>query len=174
MRFMARIFAAALVFSAPAAAEVTSSSEAGFVSRNAAEVKASPLDVWKVLIAPGGWWNSKHTYSGDASNMSIDARATGCFCEKLPSAGSVEHMRVIHADAGKVLRLSGALGPLQSEAVNGVLTLTLKPGEGGMTHIVWEYVVGGYMRYKTADIAPAVDAVMAEQLGRLAAKLGAP
>jgi hypothetical protein len=76
------------------------------------------------------------------------------------------------ADPGKILRLSGALGPLQSEAVNGTLTITLKPGEGGMTHIVRDYVVGGHMRYKTDEIAPGVDKVMAEQPGRRAAKLG--
>jgi hypothetical protein len=80
-------------------------------------------------------------------------------------------MHVVYADPGKVLRMSGALGPLQSEAMNGTLTVTLKPVEGG-TRILFEYVVGGYMRFKTEDIAPAVDGVMAEQLNRLAALLG--
>lgn len=182
MRFMARMFAAAFVFGGQAAAEVAASSEAGFVSRNAVDVKASPQEAWKVLIAPGGWWSSEHTYSGDAANMWIDGQAPGCFCEKLPIAkgasegqrpGSIEHMHVIYAEPGRVLRLSGGLGPLQSEAVNGTLTITLKSGEGGTTRILWEYVVGGYMRYKIAEIAPVVDKVMAEQLGRLAAKVGA-
>lgn len=179
MRLIGCALSAALVLSGPAAAEVTASSETGFVSRNTVEVKASPQDAWKTLIAPAGWWNGEHTYSGDAANMWLDAQATGCFCEKLPAKdapagqrpGSVEHMHIIHADAGKVLRMSGGLGPLQSEAVNGTLTITLKPVDGG-TRILWEYVVGGYMRYKTAEIAPAVDGVMAEQIGRLAAKLG--
>jgi hypothetical protein len=172
----------ALILATPATAELTASSETGFVSRNAVDVRATPEEAWNTLIAPGGWWNGEHTYSGDPGNMSIDARAGGCFCEKLPRtknaatnepAGSVEHMRVIYADPGKVLRLSGGLGPLQSEAANGTLTITLKPGEGRMTHIAWEYVVGGYMRYKTDEIAAGVDKVMAEQLGRLAAKLAA-
>jgi hypothetical protein len=43
---------------------------------------------------------------------------------------------------------------------------------GGNTRILWEYVVGGYMRYKPAEIAPAVDKVLAEQLDSLAARLG--
>lgn len=180
MRHIGYALAGAIALSGPAAAEVTASSEAGFVSRNTVEVKATPQDAWKALIAPAGWWNGEHTYSGDAANMWLDAQATGCFCEKLPPAkdapagqrpGSVEHMHVIHADTGKVLRMSGGLGPLQSEAVNGTLTITLKPVDGG-TRILWEYVVGGYMRYKTAEIAPAVDSVMAEQIGRLAARLG--
>jgi hypothetical protein len=183
MRVIGTLFAATLVLSSPAKAEIAAKSEAGFVSRNAVEVKASPEDVWKTLIAPAVWWNGEHTYSGDAANLWIDARATGCFCEKLPlpadapsgqRSGGVEHMRVIYADAGKVLRLSGGLGPLQSEAVNGTLTIALKPAERGTTRIIWEYVVGGYMRYKIDEIAPAVDKVLAEQLNRLAAKLGVP
>jgi hypothetical protein len=54
-----------------------------------------------------------HTFSGDAHNLSIDDKATGCFCEKLASGGGVRHMEVVCADPGKKLVLSGALGPLQ-------------------------------------------------------------
>ena len=52
----------------------------------------------------------------------------------------------------------------------GVLTITLTKTESG-TRIEWEYVVGGYMRFPVAEIAPAVDQVIGEQLGRLAALL---
>jgi len=160
----------------PAAAEVVDKTETGFVTRLAAEVQASPAEVWKSLIAPNLWWNKAHTYSGDAANLYLDAQAGGCFCEKLPLGkdaaanarpGSAEHMRVIYAAPGRVLRLSGGLGPLQSEPVGGVLTITLKPTVTG-TRILWEYVVGGYMRYKVDEIAPAVDKVMSGQLASLA------
>jgi hypothetical protein len=53
-----------------------------------------------------------------------------------------------------------------------VLTITLKDVPGG-TRILWEYNVGGPMRYKIAELAPAVDGVMTEQLKRLQAHLGA-
>ena len=168
--------AALLGLASPAAAEVVDKSETGFVSRLAVEVKAVPADVWKSLIAPNLWWNKVHSYSGDAANLYLDAQAGGCFCEKLPlgkdaapnlRSGSAEHMRVIHAAPGRVLRLSGGLGPLQSEPVGGVLTITLKATPGG-TRILWEYVVGGYMRYKVEEIAPAVDKVLAGQLASLA------
>ena len=161
----------------PASAEVIDPTETGFVSRLAVEVKAAPADVWKSLIAPNLWWNKAHTYSGDAANLYLDAQAGGCFCEKLPLGkdaapnsrnGSAEHMRVIHAAPGRVLRLSGGLGPLQSEPVGGVLTVTLKPTVAG-TRILWEYVVGGFMRYKVVEIAPAVDKVLTGQLASLAA-----
>jgi hypothetical protein len=37
---------------------------------------------------------------------------------------------------------------------------------------LWEYVVGGFMRYKVAEIGPAVDRMLAGQLASLAGKLG--
>lgn len=181
MRFIGSAIATMALVASPIRAEVVSSSESGFVSRNTVQVPASAQHVWLTLIAPSGWWSGEHTYSGDAANLSLDPRAAGCFCEKIPVrksaagnlvAGSAEHMRVIYADAGKVLRLSGALGPLQSEAVNGTLTITLTPTNGG-TEVLWEYIVGGYMRYKAAEIGPLVDKVLREQLNRLAAKLEA-
>lgn len=164
----------------PASAEVVASSDAGFVIRLTEEVTATPQESWKVLLVPGDWWSGAHTYSGDAKNLYIDAQATGCFCEKLPRPkdapedqrnGSIEHMHIVYAEPGRVLRLTGGLGPLQSEAVHGTLTMTFKAMPGG-TRILWEYVVGGYMRYKPEQIGPLVDKVMAEQIRRLGAKLG--
>jgi hypothetical protein len=169
----------ALSIAVPAGAEVVSVTPAGFVSRHVGEVMASPIDAWKDLIAPGRWWSSEHTYSGDAANMYIDAQATGCFCELLPlpkdapegsRRGSIEHMHVVYADPGRVLRLQGGLGPLQSEAVNGTLTITLKETEG-KTRVLFEYVVGGFMRQEPEKMAPLVDMVLGEQFKRLTAKL---
>lgn len=168
------------LLAAPARADVIAKAEGGFVSRNMAVVTTPPAETWQALVAPAGWWNGAHTYSGDSANLWIDVQATGCFCEKLPlaknaaegsRAGSIEHMRVIYAQPGRILRMSGGLGPLQSEAVSATLTITLKPVAEG-TRILWEYVAGGFMRYKTDEIAPLVDKVMGEQLGRLAARLG--
>ena len=164
----------------PASAEVIASSESGFVTRATAEVPADPAATWAALIAPQNWWNKAHTFSGDPANLYLDAQGGGCFCEKLPlkegtpgtRGGSVAHMRVVYADPGKALRMVGSLGPLQSEALTGTLTISLKP-DGAGTRIVMEYVVGGYMRYKVEEIAPAVDKVLAEQLAGLSASLGA-
>lgn len=168
------------LLASPACAEVVASSEAGFVIRLTEEVIATPQESWKMLLTPGEWWSGAHTYSGDAKNLYLDAQATGCFCEKLPRPkdapedqrnGSVEHMHIAFAEPGRVLRLTGGLGPLQSEALHGSLTMTFKAVPGG-TRILWEYVVGGYMRYKPEQIGPAVDKVLAEQIRRLGAKLG--
>ena len=59
--------------------------------------------------------------------------------------------------------LQAALGPLQSEAVVGTLTWSLRAVEGG-TEIVQTYVVGGYMRGGLEPVAPLVDQVMSDQL----------
>ncbi|WP_310531496.1 SRPBCC family protein [Novosphingobium sp.] len=169
------------IMALPASAEVVASSDAGFVIRLTEEVTATPQESWKMLLTPGEWWSGAHTYSGDARNLYLDAQATGCFCEKLPRPkdapedqrnGSVEHMHIVYAEPGRVLRMTGGLGPLQSEALHGSLTMTFKAVPGG-TRILWEYVVGGYMRYKPEQIGPAVDKVLTEQFRRLGAKLGA-
>ena len=155
----------------PASAEVTASSEAGFVSHNEVLVAASPQAAWEALIAPAGWWNGDHTYSGDPANLRIELAPGGCFCEWVPeSGGEIEHMRVIYLAPRSTLRMSGGLGPLQSEAVTGVLTMTLAP-DGAMTRISWDYAVGGYARMPLAELAPLVDQVIGEQLLRLAARV---
>ena len=164
----------------PANAEVVEVAEGGFVTRDTAIVEANPKSVWLALIAPKNWWNSGHTWSGDSANLTLKPQAGGCFCELIPEdpdptkitlEGSVEHMRVIQAYPERALRMHGALGPLQSEPVTGVLTIAISEVEQG-TRIVWEYVVGGYMRYDPSVISMAVDGVMSQQLSGLAELLG--
>ena len=163
----------------PATAEVAASSDSGFVSHNVVQVPATPAEAWAQLFVPGEWWNGEHTYSGDAANMTIAAAAGGCFCETIPGAnggpaGQIEHMRVLYIDPRvHTLRLDGALGPLQSEAVTGVLTMTVEASGSG-SKITWDYVVGGYMRRSMSDVAPLVDQVIGEQLTRLGASLSRP
>jgi hypothetical protein len=170
----------AIAFAAPAHAEVIQHSDSGFIVREVAEVPADNWASWAALTAPAKWWSPQHTWSGKAENLYIDSQATGCFCELMPvpegapegtRRGSAEHMHIIQSAPGTMLRMSGALGPLQGEAVKGVLTITFKKAPKG-TQIAWEYVVGGYMRFKPEQISKAVDGVMSEQLGRLAALLG--
>lgn len=180
------ILAAATItaISSPALAEVKATSDTGFNVVHIAEVAATPDAVWKRLLVPKDWWNKAHSWSGSSDGFTIDPKANGCFCElfqekgtdgKLKTTGSVEHMRVIFAQPSKVLRMQGALGPLQSEAVIGTLTIAMEPvSEGRSTKLSFSYVVGGYMRYKVADIAPAVDKVLGEQFKNLTAPFAAP
>jgi hypothetical protein len=177
MRTAITFAAGYLAFASPAFADVKASSDTGFNVVHIASVKASPDEIWKRLIAPKDWWNKSHSWSGSTDGFYIDAQANGCFCElfqekgadgKVKTVGSVEHMRVIFAQPGKVLRMQGGLGPLQSEAVTGTLTVAMEPSKDGQaTKISFSYVVGGYMRYKVSEIAPAVDTVLGDQFRRL-------
>lgn len=156
--------------------------EQGFSTLHAADVLAKPEDVWKRLLAPKDWWNPAHSWSGSTEGFYIDPQAGGCFCElfqekdkdgKIITKGSVEHMRVLFSQPGKVLRMRGSLGPLQAEAATGTLTIAMEPLKSGSgTRVSFSYVVGGYMRFKTADIGPAVDAVLREQFDRMIKPLG--
>ncbi|MEE4450701.1 SRPBCC family protein [Novosphingobium resinovorum] len=164
----------------PARANVAQVAAGGFVVRHVAQVSATPEETWAVLVKPSVWWDSDHTWSGDAANLSLDARAGGCFCEILPNEaspkasprGGVEHMRVIYVERGRALRMAGALGPLQADAATGTLTVQLKPDGKGGTQLLLEYVVGGFTRTPFEKLAPAVDAMLAGQVKRLTGKLG--
>ena len=159
----------------PAQAKVIDQSDIGFTVAHTAQVAATPDDVWKMLRLPDKWWSKDHSWSGDAANFWLDSQAGGCFCEKLPgpdgTAGSVQHARIIFAKPNELMRLSGAFGPLQGEAVTGTLTIQIKPTATGSA-IRFDYVVGGYMRFKVSDVAPGVDKVLGEQLVGLAKALG--
>lgn len=183
------VAALSLVLAAPAArAEVVAATDTGFVVRLTSEVTAPAAEAWKAILTPAQWWQSQHTFSGDAANLVLDSQVGGCFCEVLPrpdgapatqKPGGVQHMRVIYVEPPRALRMAGALGPLQSEALAATLTITVKPtdtlaekGAGTGSRILFEYVVGGFMRYKAVDIAAAVDRMLAAQLASLASKLG--
>lgn len=164
----------------PAQAELTNTAANGFTSKHQTVINGSAEDVWKALIAPSRYWNPAHSWTNNAENFYLVPQAGGCFCELIRSTdddniksseGSVQHMRVIYAHNNKVLRMSGALGPLQGEALMGTLTAELKPA-GDKTAVRFTYKVGGYMEFKVDEIAPAVDGVIGEQLTRLAALFG--
>jgi len=164
----------------PARADIVTRSETGFVVRLASEVTAPPAEAWKTILTPAQWWQSQHTFSGDAANLKLDPQVGGCFCEVLPppdgapatqKPGGVQHMRVVYIEPPRAMRLVGALGPLQSEALAATMTITVKPTDKG-SRILFEYVVGGFMRYKVDEIAPAVDRMLSAQLTSLAGKLG--
>src|SRR6266536_6129745 len=81
---------------APLRGEVVESTAAGFLVRNTAAINAPPAKVYTALTdGVGRWWDPAHTLSNDARNLSLDAKPGGCFCERLPDGGGLEHMRVI-------------------------------------------------------------------------------
>jgi len=154
--------------SGAASAEVLNASATGFTSQHREELKASSDEVWKALVQLPRWWNSAHTYSGQASNLSLDAQAGGCWCERWGDGQSVQHGTVALAMPGRVLRVMGNLGPLQDLPVQGVLTLAITT-QDGKTTLRMTYRVAGPPDAGLDKLAPAVDRVMGEQYKRLKA-----
>jgi len=150
-----------------AKSEVADASANGFTVKITLRVQAPPEDVYRRLIQNvGDWWNSEHTYSGDSHNLSIEGKAMGCFCEKLPNDGSVRHMEVVMLVPGKALGLTGALGPLQSIAATGNMGIKLSPADGG-TKLDLTYSVTGYLAAGMNTWAAPVDTVLTDQFTRL-------
>jgi uncharacterized protein YndB with AHSA1/START domain len=167
---MTRILLAAccvLVWSSTARADVVESSAGGFTVKTAVQVSAPAMNVYRALVDRiGAWWESSHTFSGSASNLTIEATPGGCWCERLPNGGGVRHMTVIYVDPGKLLRLSGGIGPLQEMAVSGTLTFKLTEGSGKTT-LEMTYIVGGYAPGGVGAVARPVDSVLTTQIQRL-------
>ena len=167
---MRKIVLLALLASAPAQAEIKSSTPAGFEVERKTFVLATPEAVYAQIGRIGEWWNPAHSYSGKAANLRLDLRAGGCFCESIGPGASVEHMRVIYADPKVGIRLSGGLGPLQKEAVTGTLSWSFKELGSG-TEVTQNYIVSGYARGGLQGLAAPVDKVLSEQFDRMVEKL---
>ena len=165
---------AALILAAEhAVAAVDNVGGNGFQVTEHVQIAATPDRVYAVLTQPSHWWSSGHTFSHDAANLTLDAKAGGCWCETMPDGGSVQHLVVVFAEPGKVLRLRGALGPLQGMAVDGALTIAMKEA-GAATDVQMTYAVGGYTKGGFDDIAQAVDRVLGEQLASLKKSVETP
>lgn len=164
---------AAMAWAGAAQAEVSETWDGGFLIENHAITQASPEVAWTALGQVGRWWSSDHSYSGDASNMTLEMKPGGCWCEAMPGGG-VEHGRVIMAiPSQRTLRLEAALGPLQAAGVTGILTWEIRPTDTGGSEIVQTYVVtGGKPGFEAA--AAAVNYVIGEQLESLRAYLDPP
>jgi len=127
MRFaLIAAVAAVLGTAGLARAEVKSTWAAGIRLENKVVIAAPPETVYAALGQIGKWWDSEHTYTGDAANMTIALEPGACFCERFPKGGGVKHGEVVLAWPSQMLRINGDFGPLQDEGASGALTFTLK------------------------------------------------
>ena len=78
------------------------------------------------------------------------------------------------ARPGKLLRIRGALGPMQEMAVTAVLTVKLAPTASGGTEATVTYRVSGDASHKIDTFIPGVDQVIGLQFGAFAAYASAP
>ena len=168
-RALALILLQCLAF--PAAAELTRNEVNGFSVSHTIRTKAEPFVVYRTLTAHiDQWWSAAHSWSGDASNLYMDVEQGGCFCERLPGGGRVEHLRIIYYAPGSELRFDGALGPLQQMPVQGRMIWLIEPSDAGST-VTFTYHVFGHAQGGLTEIAPAVDGVVGEQLLNLGQRL---
>jgi uncharacterized protein YndB with AHSA1/START domain len=163
-RLMGLAIAAATLASA-AHGEVTDRSAAGFEVTEKVTIAAPRGKVYAAILTPAAWWSSAHSWSGSASNLSIDL-ANGCFCETLPH-GYVRHMTVVFVDGESTLRLFGGLGPFQRTGAAGNLAFVLKDN-AGKTDLTLTYDVGGYAKGGLSEtLATPADGMLTETVGRL-------
>ncbi len=195
-RFALITLLAGSIFAQPARGAVVESGPAGFMAREEVVIQAAPDIVYDAVVKHvDSWWDPEHTYSQDAKNLSIDPMPGGCFCEKLPNGGGVRHLTVEYVEPGKMIRFSGALGPLARGGLTGSLTFSFTPADdstaergsgkspgkdagsasekaagkkaGRTTKFAATYSVGGYLEGGLEAIAPAVDSVLGDQIQRL-------
>jgi hypothetical protein len=163
------VLAAALLLALlPAGAypEVADSSAAGFTVKIATRIEASPAAVYRGFMRVGEWWDSEHTWSGDARNLSMEEKVTGCFCERLPGGGGVRHLEIVNLVPGKSVVLTGGLGPLQSLAATGTMSVEFA-ADGPATKLTLTYAVSGYLPAGLNTWAAGVDSVLSAQVARL-------
>lgn len=166
-RFLFLLAAFGLGFPALASAEVITSAPDHFTLKLEAQSELSVSETWARLIEPSEWWQSDHTYSGDAHNLSLEPQAGGLWREDW-EGGSVWHGTVLQAQPGQTLVLSAPFGPLQGLAVTSIWTISLAPIEGGGTQITFDHVTNGTDASGLDALAPAVDFVKQQAIESLA------
>ena len=162
------MLAAVLVLgSTLASAEVTDAAANGFTTVNEVVIADGRAESWMAAVTRvGRWWSADHTVSGEASRMNITPELQGCFCETLGERAGVVHLVVTMVNPTHLLRMTGGLGPLGLMGVDGNMTWEFEDADDG-TRVRFTYAVGGYREGGLDELAPAVDFVLGEALGRL-------
>ena len=162
------IFAAGLLAATPASASVVGAGEHGFEVQHSVNLVIPQEQAFAAFGQVGQWWNKDHTYSGDATRMSLQMRPGGCFCEPLDNGGGIEHMRVTFVQPGERVVLTGSLGPLLYEATSGVMDVKFERIAGG-SRVTMNYRAAGFAKGGAAAMAPLVDQVLGDQMKRFRA-----
>lgn len=162
---MSKFFIATLlIFCAFASqAEVITKSANGFAIKIEVVVEQPVEKTYQQFIKVGDWWNSDHTWFGDASKLSIEPQVNGCFCE-IDGDKQALHMTVSYVEPNKEVRMIGGLGPLQMLGVHGGMSWKFEALEDNKTKITHSYQITGYMDGGLDKLAPIVDGVQAIQV----------
>jgi len=153
---------------ASVSAEVKVASKTGFQTVATCTVDLAAAQAYQKLIADfSTWYDASHSYSGQPENLSQDLEKA-CMLETLPDGGYVRHMEIVYHQPGKMLRMTGGLGPLQGMGVSGALSFAFAETDG-KTNVTLTYNVSGADFLQLDKIAAPVDGVLASQLKRFEA-----
>ena len=158
---IAALVTALFAFASPASAEVVQRTADSFTLRYAVGAEIDPGDIPGVMTEVGKWWDSAHTYSGDAGNITVDLRPGGCWCERLADGSAFEHARAISVEADRLV-FDAPFGPLKGKTTRAMLTVTWPPANMGRTP-TWTMIVEGPGIGAMAD---PVDGVMGAGFAR--------
>jgi hypothetical protein len=140
---------------APAAAEVVARTADSFTLRYAVESSVAPETIGPSLVDLPEWWDSAHTYSGSANNLSLDLTPGGCWCERLADGTDFDHGRTVSVAADSYV-FHAPFGPMRGKTTMAELTVSWPAANWGRS-LTWTMVVEGPGIGAMAD---AVDAVM--------------
>jgi uncharacterized protein YndB with AHSA1/START domain len=166
-RFCAALCLLVIGLHSTAGAEVVDASATYYRLRHEATSSRSPDALWQRLVDPASWWHPDHTYSGDATNLSLDLRPGGLWLETW-DGGAVAHGEVLLVQRGKTLRLNAPFGPLQGIGAYTIWTITIEPSEEGSL-VVFDEVSTAPDPANMTELAKAVDFVKTEAITRLVA-----
>jgi len=155
----------ATLLATPASAEVLRADPHAFAVRQTVQLVVPKAEAMAAFVQVGRWWSKDHTYSGSAANLSLDPRPGGCFCERFPDGGGIEHLRVTYVKPGEEMILTGALGPLLAEAVTGAMRVRVEKVAGG-SRLTFDYRAAGFANADAEKFAPMVDAMLGDQAKR--------
>ncbi len=164
------VLLALLVSSTNTTTEVIHKADHGFNLAITGTTKATPEQAYQQFLQVQDWWIASHTWFGKAENLSIDARAGGCFCE-IEGQKQVQHMVVAMVNPGQEVQLLGGLGPLQMMGLHGAMSWKFEPLANGGTQITQSYNVSGFYADGLQSLAGVVDSVQTAQLNALIARL---
>ena len=146
-------------------AEIKASAKDGFHISVTKQVDLGRNQAFKTFVSElSKWWDSSHTYSGDSKNVALDLKQK-CMIERLPEGGFVRHMEIVFYQPGKMLRLTGGLGPLQGMGVDGALNVSFSETDGSAT-VRLNYLVNAASFQNLEQVAKPVDRVLTEQMTR--------
>jgi len=150
-------------------AKVISSGQNGFHIQIERTVKASQKVAYQQFLKIAEWWDADHTYFGKASNLSLQTRAGGCFCE-INGDNQVLHMLVTYVEPNREVRMVGGLGPLQMMGIHGGMSWKFEAIDNNQTKIIHSYQVTGYSKDGLDKLAAIVDQVQQVQVDSLISK----